>query len=75
MRTIKEVNVVPVAIGAFGTITKYFKRWIEKTMVLQLIIETLLTRNSNNYSESFGHEMKIRDATIPKTTTGCGPLL
>ena len=36
----KEVVVVPVAIGALGTVTKDFRKWIEKTG-LELTVEQL----------------------------------
>ena len=36
----KEVEVVPMVIGALGTITKDFKKWIKKTG-LQLAVEQL----------------------------------
>ena len=36
----KEVEVIPVVIGALETITKDFKKWIEKTG-LQLTVEEL----------------------------------
>ena len=36
----KEVEVTPIVIGALGTVTQDFKRWMEKTG-LQLLVEML----------------------------------
>ena len=36
----KEVEVITIVIGALGTATKDFKRWVEKTG-FQLLVEML----------------------------------
>ena len=36
----RKVEVIPVVIGALGTVTKYFEKWIEK-LDLDLTIEAL----------------------------------
>ena len=36
----KEVDVIPVVVGALGTVAKGFKDWIER-MGLQLTVEEL----------------------------------
>ena len=40
IRKITKVKVIPVVIGALGTVTKHFEKWIEK-LDLDLTIETL----------------------------------
>ena len=37
---LKEVDVVPVVIGALGTVTKKFKKWIDQ-LELKLTVEEL----------------------------------
>ena len=74
--TMKEVEVVLMVIGALGTVTKDFKKGIKKTG-LQLAVEQLqkpCLLGTARIIRSVRHEMKNRDATIPKTT-GCNPLL
>ena len=36
----RKVGVIPVVIGALGTVTKHFEKWIEK-LDLDLTIEAL----------------------------------
>ena len=36
----RKVEVIPVVIGALGTVTNHFQKWIEK-LDLDLIIEAL----------------------------------
>ena len=36
----RKVEVIPVVIGALGTVTKHFEKWIEK-LDLDLTIEAL----------------------------------
>ena len=37
---LKKIEIIPVEIGAFGTVTKHFEKWIEK-LELNLTIEAL----------------------------------
>ena len=40
MWKMRKVEVIPIVIGALGTVTKHFEKWIEK-LDLDLTIETL----------------------------------
>ena len=53
----RKVEVMLVVIGALGTVTKHFEKWIEK-LDLDLTLEALLSWNSKNNVESVGYELK-----------------
>ena len=53
----RKVEVMLVVIGALGTVTKHFEKWIEK-LDLDLTLEALFSWNSKNNVESVGHELK-----------------
>ena len=77
----RKVEVIPVVIGALGTVTKHFEKWIEK-LDLDLTIEALqkpcllgtakIIRKVLDMKRK--KKMKKKKATIPKTTGWC-PLL
>ena len=53
----RKVEVMLVVIGALGTVTKHFEKWIEK-LDLDLTLEALFSWNSKNNVESVGYELK-----------------
>ena len=53
----RKVEFIPVVIGALGTVTKHFEKWIEK-LDLDLTLEALFSWNSKNNVESVGYELK-----------------
>ena len=53
----RKVEFIPVVIGALGTVTKHFEKWIEK-LDLDLTLEALFSWNSKNNVESVGYELE-----------------
>ena len=79
MWRMKDVEVIPVVIGALGTVTKQFEKWIQK-LDLEITAEMLQKSCSLGTARTIRkvldmkRKLKEKEATIPKTT-GCGPLL
>ena len=79
MWRMKDVEVIPVLIGALGAVTKQFKKWIQK-LDLEIEVEMLqkpcLLGTARIIRKVLDMKLKLKEkeATIPKTT-GCAPLL
>ena len=72
----RNVEVIPVVIGALGTVTKHLEKWIEK-LDLNLSIEALqkpCLLGPMRIIRKVLDEILEKKATIPKTTGWC-PLL
>ena len=53
----RKVEVMLAVIGALGTVTKHFEKWIEK-LDLDLTLEALFSWNSKNNVEGVGYKLK-----------------
>ena len=79
MWRMKDVEVIPVVIGALGTVTKQFEKWILKPdleITVEMLQKPCLLRTARIIRKVLDMKRKLKEkqATI-STTTCCGLLL